>query len=559
MRLPVIAIRPLIGLVLTLFCLVSVGACLALTGLLAARHETMEIGEDLATSAGVMSSKLQERMAARLHDVQLTASILHTAADMKAARPLLDDLAAQMPAYAWIGVTDAKGTVEASTGGILEGANVSERPWFRFGFVQPYLGDVHEAVLLAKYLPPDQPGSQEPLRFVDVSAPVHNAAGETVGVVGAHLSWRWISAIGSVLTTTGKSDASALLLDAAGRVIAGAPFGTELSSLASVTRARAGGTGFVREMHPDGQDYMVGYTVWQPDPALGSLKWIVLAREPASRAFQPVRQLMHYILAVGGALLVFGLIAAWMMARAIAAPLTGLAAAARALRAGPDAVATLPRAYGLKEVSELSLALRSMVLRLSVVERRHELLQEEGAQKTRRLESDLTTARQQADTDPLTGLFNRRALMRDGAALFDRLRGQQRSFSAVILDIDHFKQVNDRFGHMVGDTAIRFVVDVAGKSCRDSDLLARVGGEEFVILLPGADLGAAEELAERLRERIEQTSLVIEGNHVPLTISLGCAEAAGMEDLQGLLDRADRALYAAKSEGRNRVRRAAAV
>lgn len=559
MRPPVIAIRPLICLVLTLFCLVSVGACLALTGLLAARHETVEIGENLATSASFMRDRLQERMAARLHDVQLTASILHSVDDMKAARPLLDDLAAQMPAYAWIGVTDRTGKVEAATGGILEGADVSERPWFRFGFVRPSLGDVHEAVLLAQYLSPTGPASPEPLRFVDVSAPIHNAAGQTVGVVGAHLSWHWMSAITGILKDTDKDGASALLLDAAGRVIAGAPFGTDLSSLASVTRARAGGSGFVRETQPDGQDYMVGYTVWQPDPALGTLKWIVLAREPASRAFQPVRELTGYILAIGGALLVLGLIAAWMMARAIAAPLTGLAAAARALRAGPDAVATLPRAYGLREVSELSLALRSMVLRLSVVERRHELLQEEGAEKARRLQSDLTTARRQADTDPLSGLFNRRALMRDGGALFEGLRSQQRSFSAIMLDIDHFKQINDRFGHMTGDAAIRFVADIAGKSYRDTDLLARVGGEEFVVLLPGAELGAAEELAERLRERIEQTPLVIEGNHVPLTISLGCAEAEGSEDLQGLLDRADRALYAAKADGRNRVRRAVAI
>lgn len=556
MRLPVIAIHTLIYLVLTLFCIVSVGACLVLTGLLAVRHETTEIGEKMAISASFMSDRLQERMVSRLHDVQLIASILHTADDMRASRPLLEELAAQMPAYAWIGVTDAQGTVRASTGGILEGADVSERPWFRFGSVRPSLGDVHEAVLLAKYLSTAEQGAREPLRFVDVSAPIRNAAGQTVGVVGAHLSWHWISAISGVLSAEDSSGAKALLLDAAGRVIAGAPFGTDLSTLESVKRARAGGSGFMRETSSDGQDDMVGYTAWQADSELGSLKWIVLVCEPASKAFEPVRELTLYILLIGGALLLGGLIAAWMMARVIAAPLSGLAVAARALRVGPDAVATLPRAYGLKEVSELSLALRSMLLRLSVAERRHELLQEEGVQKTRRLESDLTTARQLADTDPLTGLLNRRALMRDGAALFERLQGQQRAFSAIILDIDHFKQVNDRFGHLVGDAAIRFVADIAAKSCRDTDLPARVGGEEFVILLPGADLDAAEALAERLRERIEQTALVVEGHHVQLTISLGCTQSEAGEELQGLLGRADRALYLAKAEGRNRVRRA---
>jgi diguanylate cyclase (GGDEF)-like protein len=559
MRLPVITIHTLIYLVLTLFCIVSVGACLVLTGLLAVRHETAEIGKKMPISASFMSDRLQERMASRLHDVQLIASILQTADDMRASRPLLEELAARMPAYAWIGVTDAQGTVQASTNGILEGADVSQRPWFRFGAVRPSLGDVHEAVLLAKYLSPSGQDTGEPLRFVDVSAPIRNAAGQTVGVVGAHLSWRWISAIDGALATEHSIGAHALLLDSSGRVIAGAPFGTDLSTLESVKRAQAGGSGFVREMPSDGQDDVVGYTAWQPGLELGSLKWIVLVREPTSKAFEPVRELTLYILLTGGALLLGGLIAAWMMARVIAAPLSGLAMAARALRVGPDAVATLPRTYGLKEVSELSLALRSMLLRLSVAERRHELLQEEGVQKTRRLESDLTTARQLADTDPLTGLLNRRALLRDGTTLFERLQGQQRAFSAIMLDIDHFKQVNDRFGHLVGDAAIRFVADIAVKSCRDTDLLARVGGEEFVILLPGADLDAAEALAERLRERIEQAALVVEGNHLQLTISLGCTQSEAGEELQGLLGRADRALYLAKAEGRNRVRRAAVM
>ncbi|WP_445682873.1 diguanylate cyclase [Radicibacter daui] len=547
MRLPAIALRPLIGSVLTLVCVACICACLLLTGWLAVRHETAQIGNNLGISANSLRDRLQPRLESRLRDIELLALPLGLAPGpegLKASRSVLEALAERLPAYAWIGAVATDGTVLAATRGVHEGENVARQPWFRAGLEGPTLS-----------LPsPDMPAGQGGL--VDVSAPVRDKEGKVIGVVGAQVSRRWINTITSLLSdvaTDGNGAASALLLDAGGHVLAGGESGSDLSALASVRQARSGEGGYLRERWLDGKDHLVGYALWRPSRRVADLGWVVLVSEPVSSALTPVKQLLYSIMAAGALLLVLALMLAWLLARAISAPLSGLAAAARALQIGVDGDGILPRAYGLREVGDLSLALRSMLMRLSVAERQREKLQSEGEQTARRLEDDLSHARHMADTDPLTGLFNRRALMRDGLDLLARLCQQGRCLSAIMLDIDHFKLVNDRFGHMVGDAALLFVAECARQSYRESDLIARIGGEEFTILLPGADLRTARELAERLRTRIGQGFQTAEGIKVSLTVSLGCAEVKPGEGLEAMLDRADRALYAAKTDGRNRV------
>lgn len=547
MRLPAIALRPLIGSVLTLVCVACIGACLLLTGWLAVRHETAQIGNNLAISASSLRDRLQPRLESRLRDIELLTlplGLLPGSGGLKASRPVLEGLAERLPAYSWIGVAAPDGTVLAATRGAREGENVASQPWFRAGLEEPTLSPPS----------PDMPAGQEAL--VDVSAPIRDDAGTVIGVIGAEVSRRWIGTITGLLAdvaTDGNGAAGALLLDAGGHVLAGGDRGTDLSALASTRQARSGEGGYLRERWMDGQDHLVGYALWRPSRVAAGLGWVVLVSEPVNSALLPVRHLLYSIAAAGGVLLGLALMLAWLLARAISAPLSGLAAAARALQIGVDGDGILPRAYGLREVGDLSLALRSMLMRLSLAERQRERLQSEGEQTTRRLEDDLSHARHMADTDPLTGLFNRRALMRDGLDLLTRLCQQGRCLSAIMLDIDHFKLVNDRFGHMVGDAALLFVAECARQSYRESDLIARIGGEEFTILLPGADLRTARELAERLRKRIGQGFQTAEGIKVSLTVSLGCAEALPGEGLEAMLDRADRALYAAKTDGRNRV------
>lgn len=157
--------------------------------------------------------------------------------------------------------------------------------------------------------------------------------------------------------------------------------------------------------------------------------------------------------------------------------------------------------------------------------------------------------------DALTGLHNRRHFMQAGAlALRQAVRGG-RTTCLLMLDIDHFKSVNDRFGHGAGDQVIRAAGQGLRDSLRETDLVARIGGEEFAALLVDTDAQAALVAAERARLHLEALEVTVEGQPQPLrfTVSLGLAEARPDANLEALMERADQGLYAAKHAGRNRV------
>ncbi|TIX50508.1 sensor domain-containing diguanylate cyclase [Alteraurantiacibacter aquimixticola] len=164
-------------------------------------------------------------------------------------------------------------------------------------------------------------------------------------------------------------------------------------------------------------------------------------------------------------------------------------------------------------------------------------------------------AQKLANTDPLTGLANRRCSINRLRRLVDETRGQEQPLTVVMFDIDHFKLVNDGYGHQTGDDVLVHVAEIAREQVRERDLVGRIGGEEFVWLLPGMSAGRATQLAERLRCAIEKRSG--DSNLPPVTASVGLATLRAGEDAEGVLARADRALYLAKDAGRNQVRMAA--
>jgi diguanylate cyclase (GGDEF)-like protein len=161
-----------------------------------------------------------------------------------------------------------------------------------------------------------------------------------------------------------------------------------------------------------------------------------------------------------------------------------------------------------------------------------------------------------AHKDPLTGICNRRSFMELGERLLKRGARSKRPASLLMVDLDHFKKVNDRFGHAAGDAVIRASASLMVREVRPTDLLARIGGEEFVILLPHADRATGLQVAERIRQGIAALAIPFEGLAQPLTItaSLGLAvEDSGVDSLDSLMAKADQALYQAKGGGRNRV------
>jgi diguanylate cyclase (GGDEF)-like protein len=159
-----------------------------------------------------------------------------------------------------------------------------------------------------------------------------------------------------------------------------------------------------------------------------------------------------------------------------------------------------------------------------------------------------------AITDPLTRLYNRRHFETAARAELARFQRYFRPLSMLILDVDHFKSINDRFGHAAGDIVLSTIADACRSIKRASDIAARIGGEEFAILLPETNAEAARVFAERLRREISECAPIIQGEKLALTASVGVAAATRHTTrVSALLQSADEALYQAKRTGRDRV------
>jgi len=157
-------------------------------------------------------------------------------------------------------------------------------------------------------------------------------------------------------------------------------------------------------------------------------------------------------------------------------------------------------------------------------------------------------------TDPLTGVANRRLLVVQADLEIARTRRMGTNLSLLVIDVDHFKAVNDTYGHGVGDQVLQAVADICGQTLRSGDLFARIGGEEFAVLLPMTSVREAARVAETVRAAIENLELDRLGAGLSITASIGVAGLARRDDgLRELLDEADQQLYFAKNSGRNRV------
>ena len=157
-----------------------------------------------------------------------------------------------------------------------------------------------------------------------------------------------------------------------------------------------------------------------------------------------------------------------------------------------------------------------------------------------------------ARRDPLTDVSNRRAFMESSEPLFQRAREAHRDLACLMIDIDHFKKVNDEHGHGAGDEVIKLVAETVKDEVGSAESVCRYGGEEFVTLVDFARAGDGAEIAERLRRRIASPAFA----RVPITVSVGVSAVSdGARTLLELINQADEALYASKSAGRNRVTR----
>lgn len=221
------------------------------------------------------------------------------------------------------------------------------------------------------------------------------------------------------------------------------------------------------------------------------------------------------------------------------AALSGMVGAATTATAVLGWIPFTPSTYHLLEVG---VVIEATLLALSL------------AHQVRSYQTAARQAERLARLDPLTGLRNRRAFMEQGEALWTASQHQVRPLSLMMVDVDFFKQINDQLGHEAGDRALVKVSKLLVAQCRAGDVLARWGGEEFVLLLPDTDLPQALQMAERLRFAVERSQPVLSNVLPPLTISIGVAEREQLPQLEALIKAADAQLYLAKQTGRNVVR-----
>lgn len=361
--------------------------------------------------------------------------------------------------------------------------------------------------------------------LVSLSHPIFDRSGHYRGYVSGTLYLRQRSALHTLLGKHYYRDGSYLyVVDRHGRLLYhadGKRVGDYVVGNPAVKAVVRGERGAQQVRNNLGVSMLAGYA---PVAATG---WGIIAQRPTEATLQPLSRLMTAVIWNAIPLGLLSLLITWWFARRISMPLWQLA---RNVQGGEDTGNAISHVSGIRawyfEVAQLKQA----------------VLHSFNA-----LQDRIGTLNRASRTDPLTGLLNRRGLQQ----ALDALQVQGIPFAILALDIDRFKSINDNHGHDVGDTAIVHIADQMRRYSRDSDILCRAGGEEFLLLLPGISAESARQAGERLRQRIADHPFEPVGI---ITVSLGVAHFPSFHtDAEQALRLADKALYMAKEQGRNRV------
>lgn len=330
------------------------------------------IGESLGDLAFTIGDRLDRDMFYRYRDLAAMATIATSQGrrgETLIDREWLEELQHSFPYYKWIGFADPEGRILVSTGRLLEGASVAERPWFQGARQRPYFGDVHKALMLESLLPEQN----SPLRFVDVAVPVRDEASRFAGVLGAHMSWQWTrevqASVLDVATHTGPVEVLIVGID--GDVLLG-PDALQGQTI-ELPELGTEPTHAVQSF-ADGDRYLAGMVVTPGHRDFPGLGWRIVVRQDLGSAFAPVRaqQIQIFLWGFIIALLFFG--ASWWTARRITAPLRAISATAEKLRRG-ESGASFPDNAGYREGQTLINSLSGLTSQL--MEREQSLREQE--------------------------------------------------------------------------------------------------------------------------------------------------------------------------------------
>jgi diguanylate cyclase len=516
----------------------------------ASRAEYRAIEARLDNAADVTTYMLDAGMYERLHNLVQLASLelLHGDARIEDNRRLLGHLKAALPDYDWLGVADASGRIVYATG-TSPGA-AGHLSWPAGTPPRLRVGDVI-------------PGAAGTLPHMDVAVALGGNGG---GVLGARLSWAWAREMLNAQLTPARRRAGLefMVVNAAGTVVLSTSPRADLR-----LPAAAPGPPIQRLRWPDGREFFTAMRQsqgYRDQPGFG---WRVIVRQPLAQAVAPLRQLQQYFAVTGAAMAAVSALLGMWLAAFLSRPITALARSAERLRHDADH-ARLEDGGLFRETRQLTASFAALLEQLQQhrdrlallntsleqqVQDRTQALAATNRHLTATLEERIRLQLQLeelATTDSLTGLLNRRAFSERADVECRRAQRRGTALSVLMFDIDHFKQVNDSYGHEAGDLVLVRCAGICREQLRDVDVVARYGGEEFVVLLPDSDLASAQEVAERLRTAFADARIPTEKGELRFTSSFGIAAHLHGTDIGRTLRHADEALYTAKGAGRNR-------
>ncbi|MEN6079615.1 diguanylate cyclase [Chromobacterium piscinae] len=514
----------------------------------------LDQGEAMSSLAGSIAKAIEANLRERHREVLLlaqTPTYIRAPLDGDELRQSLERTKQAYKYYAWIGIADTQGKIVSAAGGMLVGQSAAKRPWFIHGLHAPFVGDIHQAVLLAKLLPASS-AQGEPLRFVDFASPVYDPSGKLRGVLATHALWDWVEDIIRERLPP-KSGLETFIVDRQGNLLSPFEAVGKMQAPAPMPAAQT----FRLGPWPGGGDYLYSESRVQE----AGLGWRVIVRQPKQQALAALNRLRGALMLLGLAASALLMAAVYRLATSFSRPLEQLAGTAQRVGGGEEDADWAIRG-GTQELRQLSEAMRNMTF--SLLARKQQLadvnanLEQMVADRTEQLrESNHLLLRKaaelalQARHDALTNLHNRMAANEQLQEEHLRYKRTGAPYAVLLLDVDHFKRVNDTFGHDAGDRVLRHIADTLRNSARATDFVARYGGEEFLLLLPETDAAGAAVLAEKIRAAVEQSQAPDVGR-ITISIGLATSDAADAQP-EATVKRADLALYRAKAGGRNRV------
>ncbi|HVJ42336.1 MAG TPA: diguanylate cyclase [Dongiaceae bacterium] len=591
------------------------------------RYIERESHDDVAILANDVAQAFDHRMSQNFRMSSMVDGLdflRQTHISPAAKRALLANLQTVFPDCVWIGIVGTDGIVQVSGDSRREGDSVADEPWFVEGLRQPMITALRQPIKTERV--PPLPGDDQ--RVINIARPLRDPLGNLIGVIDVAVSSKWAVEFLDLLLRNRNAAVGIdiIITDRDGRVLIGPPALIDQPLLFTTNPAASEGVpgvfspgrngmsqasgaskaALTSALHfsvaqwPDGGDYISAVGTGTGYQDFPGLHWNIVVRQPRDIAYAPAYAIRTSLIITGIALAILFAGIGWVAADRITNSIRQLTRHADRLESGERGIA-FPSGSGNAEVAVLGETLDHLVANLlqreqqlldlnanleqRIVDRtallassnrqlQDEIAQRQAAENAR--ETLIHQLRDQAEHDPLTGALNRRAFLAMAERDRRRLRREGGRLAVIMFDIDHFKRVNDNYGHGTGDEVIRQIAAIARQTVRDTDLLCRYGGEEFAVLISDPDARNAVAVAERLRRSVAALKFSAmpqqaeagsaaqsgaQGETSPasfqVAISLGVTIAAANDlpegDLDSLLEHADQALYMAKRSGRNRT------